>query len=60
MKDRPVVVLAPEGDVTPLRFMAHMEAGDQVIYEGDLTAEHWWPAVEPRVHAVLDDRRWEA
>lgn len=51
-----VVHLAPEGGLSALRLVAHMEAGHQVVYEGDLTAEPWWPATEPAVLGLLRRR----
>lgn len=55
--DGPAVVhLAPEGGLSALRLVAHMEAGHQVLYEGDLTAEPWWPATEATVLGLLRRR----
>lgn len=53
---RSVVILRPEGDITPLRVLAHIEAGDQVIFEGSLVAEPWWPALGDRVLELLESR----
>jgi hypothetical protein len=50
------VILAPEGDITCLRVMAHIEAGDQVVFDGDLTAEPWWPACRDQVLRMLHDQ----
>lgn len=52
----PLVHLAPEGGLSALRLVAHMEAGHQVVYDGDLTAEAWWPAAQPTVMALLKRR----
>ena len=51
-----VVHLAPEGDVTALRVVAHVEAGHQVVFAGDMTAEPWWPAAGPEVLRLLRAR----
>lgn len=50
--DRPVL-LRPEGDITALRVLAHVEAGDQVIFAGDMTKEPWWPAAKDTVLEML-------
>jgi hypothetical protein len=47
------VLLRPEGDITALRVIAHIEAGDQVIFEGDMMGEPWWPASQDTVYALL-------
>jgi hypothetical protein len=52
----PVVHLAPEGSVAALRLVAHVEAGHQVVYHGDMTAEAWWPATQGTVMDLLKRR----
>lgn len=56
---RRIVILRPEGDITPLRVLAHIEAGDQVIFEGSLEAEPWWPALGDMVMDLLESRAGE-
>lgn len=57
---RPITVLDATEDIACLRFMAHMEEGDQVILAGcpddGMVGLAWWPQVAARVHDILAER----
>lgn len=52
-----IVLIRPEGDdLTPLRILAHIENGDQVIYDGALTHEPWWDDWKDEIYQALRER----
>lgn len=37
-----------------LRLIAHLEAGDDVLYDEEFTSAPWWPQVESAVMAITE------